>query len=179
MMEPWEDPNGIWKSKSAFFSYIRGQLRRAWTHYPIAKKFKDKACRPNRRRGRAKFVGECASCNATMAKSHLQIDHIIPAGSITSWETSGDFLRGLFTTSDNMRLLCKKCHNMVTQMERFQCSKEEAIIRSKVVAFAKESPENQKTTLISNECPEHLIKNAKSRRAAYHQFLSTGTFDGL
>ena len=178
-MEPWNDPHSIWKSQSAFFAFLRGQLRRSWTHYPISRKFKDGLCRTNRNGGRAKFVGDCAICNATLAKSHLQIDHVIPAGSIVSWETAGQFLKGLFTTSDNMRLVCKPCHHTITQMERYGMTETEAKTRAKVIKFTKLKPGAQILSLVHNDCPAHHLTNAAKRRAAYQHFLDHGSFEGI
>jgi len=179
-MEPWNDePFTIWKTQPAFFSWLRGQLRRSWSHYPIAKKFKDSKCRPNRAGGRAKFVGDCSQCGATMAKSRLQIDHIIPAGSIVSWETAGLFLKSLFTTSNNMRLVCKPCHHTITQMERYSLTIEEAAIRAKVIAFTKTKPGEQIHALDILGCPSEYQKNAALRREAYQHLLSSGAFEGL
>lgn len=166
-MNPWEDEHGIWKTQSAFFSWIRGSLRRAWTKYPVSKNFKNSQCRPAPKGGRAKWVADCAKCGKQFNKSSLQVDHIVPAGSIRSWEDVGAFVQRLFTTSENMRLLCKPCHEMVTNQERWGLSEEEAIKRKEMVEFFKLSVSKQKEILMKNGFNEEEVKNSTLRKESY------------
>ena len=40
MKEPWEETSA-WKSKSAFFTWVRGNLRKAlWQHFPTRNEYK-------------------------------------------------------------------------------------------------------------------------------------------
>jgi len=169
--EPWKDPHSIWKTRAAFFSWIRGQLRRSWMHYPISKGFKSSMCRPNTAGGRAKTVGDCAVCRETFAKSHLQVDHVIPAGGLSSWETLAEFTERLFTTSEHMRLVCKPCHVTITTQERFGLNRKDALVRQQVVIFCRMPPKLQ-TLKLTLEGILPARNNAATRRAAYEKHLS-------
>lgn len=172
MNEVWNDPNSIWKTQPAFFSYLRGNLRRLWVRYPVSTKFKTSMCRPNKGSGRARFVGNCSQCGVVRAKSHLEVDHIIPCGKLSTWDDVGPFLKRMITGSDNMRLVCHPCHKIITMQERFGIGTEEALIHSKVVEFSKKAPHVQKEILLKAGYDGIHVKNAKVRRTNYHIHLS-------
>jgi hypothetical protein len=116
MKEPWEDPLTIWRSKPAFFSWLRGQMRRSWTKYPVKNNF----LRKHRFRAcvgvkdRDVWACRCAKCKKVFPQSKVQVDHIIPAGSLNEWNDLQGFTERLFTTSDNLRFLCNECHELIT-----------------------------------------------------------------
>lgn len=149
--EPWTDPLSPWKTRSAFFVFLRGQLRRCWTHYPIKNTLKNGLSRPNNGElpARVKQVVDCNRCGAIVAKSHAEVDHITSAGSLSSWEDVPGFVERLFTTSGNMRLLCKSCHKTVTLAERFKCSEDEVRKFEAVTAFRKLGSTEQSRLLSS------------------------------
>jgi len=68
---PWEQRGSIWKSESAYWNWIRGQLRRASSRYPIKNAFiRDNRFRINDgyyKNGKPKTIwgGECADCGET------------------------------------------------------------------------------------------------------------------
>jgi len=35
MKEPWEELPDVWKDAKAYFIWLRGQMRRAWSRHPI------------------------------------------------------------------------------------------------------------------------------------------------
>ena len=170
-MKPWEDPHSIWASQAAYFTWLRGSLRRMWTRFPVANAWKTSQCRANRSGGRAKWIGDCSRCGKPFAKSHLQIDHIHPAGSINCEEDIGPFILRLLSTSDNFRLVCKPCHKIITSMERFNFTDEQAEIHQRVMAFTKLSPIQQKTAL--TQLGLSSAGNASFRRRTYNLYLES------
>lgn len=173
-MNPWEDQHSIWKTQSAYFSWLRGGLRRMWARHPMSIKFKNSKCRPARPHdpisARVKSVGECARCNKIFAKSHLEVDHMIPVGSLQSWDDVGPFVKRLLgCSSEHLRLVCKSCHGIITAAERFQCSEDEAKLRKTLILFKCMSAAQQKTMLKSLRLP--LGQNAKERQTIYYTSL--------
>ncbi len=175
-MTPWTDPHSPWKTQAAFMTWLRGMLRRGWMRYPPANTWKKSMSRPAPRGHRAKRLGDCSQCGKAFAISKLQVDHIIPAGGLQNADDIGPFVLRLFTTSDNIRLVCHPCHTIITKMERFQCSEQEAKIHSKVIAFTKLKPGAQIHGLTILNCPPEHLSNAAKRRRAYHSFCTTQTF---
>ena len=170
-LEPWSDPHTIWQTQPAFFSWLRSQLRRSWTRYPISTNFKNAQCRRAPAGSRAKWVGTCSKCLGEFAKSHLQVDHIIPAGSLCSWEDVAGFTKRLYTTSNNLRLLCEPCHKTITQMDRHGIDEETWKKKQKLIEFSKLHAFRQREILFEANLPSE--GNAKARIARYQQHLES------
>ena len=173
-MNIWEDKLSPWKSKSAYFMWLRGMLRRAWMRNPISIKFKNSLCRKASLRdglgARVKSVGSCARCGGLFAKSKLEVDHIEPAGALRDWEDVEPFVRRLLgASSESLRLLCRPCHGIVTAAERFQCSEDEAVLKKKLASFKKMDARHQAVELTRLGLP--VGKNAKERATIYYTHI--------
>lgn len=48
----------------------------------------------------------------------VQVDHIIPAGSLQSTDDLKGFVERLFCSIDGLQVLCKPCHDDKTQKEK-------------------------------------------------------------
>jgi len=57
-------------------------------------------------------------CNCWHKRANVEVDHIIPAGKLQTYSDLPDFVKRLFTSIDNLRVLCKPCHKVVTQEEK-------------------------------------------------------------
>ena len=106
-------------TESAFWSFIRSGLRqksRFWK--PITQ------CKMNSRRTykgpnkRQKFEYQCNSCELWFAEKHINVDHINPAGSLRCAQDLPGFVERLFCETNNLQILCEKCHNVKTQNEK-------------------------------------------------------------
>lgn len=172
-MEPWEDPNGPWESQAAFFTWLRGNLRKAWTRYPI----KNKALRSDRFRapigkgGREVWACKCARCGGTFTQSRIQVDHIVPAGNLNNWGDVGEFAKRLFTTTEGLRLLCKCCHEIVTYAHLNDMDEVDVPDRLKVVAFSQMVAGDQRKTLL--DLGLEPGKNRKERVGQYEHYIQT------
>ncbi len=106
-------------TESAFWSFIRSGLRqksRFWK--PITQ------CKMKARRAykgplkRQKFEYKCNVCNEWFPEKKINIDHIIPAGSLRCAQDLPGFVERLFCEVDNLQCICEKCHNVKTQNEK-------------------------------------------------------------
>lgn len=138
--EPWEHYPSIWKTKGAFFVYLRGHLRLLWSRYPAKIEWKkSKMVKPPvGYTGRAKTLGKCHYCNEMFAASHLEVDHVQQAGACSSWETANQFLHNLLDCNDNWVLACKPCHKVKSYAEKEGISFEEAAVAKKVIEVTKQ-----------------------------------------
>jgi 5-methylcytosine-specific restriction endonuclease McrA len=102
-------------TESAFWSFIRSALRqksRWWK--PIVK------CKLAARRiykgdnKRQKYEYQCAKCKNWFPDKEVEVDHIIPAGSLKSGDDLKEFVEKLFCEAEGLRVLCKKCHHKIT-----------------------------------------------------------------
>ena len=106
-------------TESAFWSFIRSSLRqksRWWKPIAEAKlKAKRKYKGPNKRQ---KFEYLCNVCKEWFADKEINVDHIIPAGTLRCAQDLPGFVERLFCEVDNLQVLCETCHNKKTQDEK-------------------------------------------------------------
>lgn len=87
--------------------YIMKALRHGFLKYPARREAINKARRPGN-----KF--ECCQCHNLLNRRGIQCDHIIPVGSFDNWTA---YISRLFTTVDNLQILCTPCHRKKTNLE--------------------------------------------------------------
>lgn len=176
--KPWEETSE-WKSKAAFFTWLRGQIRKSiWQNYPPRNEMKQERLRPVTEEDfskgisrRCKKVGECEFCNEMFPASKLQIDHKIPAGKLSSEEDLLDFVKRIACMKENMRLTCEPCHKIHTYAEKMGISFEEASVEKQVIAFSNIKPAKQVEILEKYGYTGILVSNAKKRKDAYREVL--------
>jgi len=109
---------GTW-TESRYFSFIRSALRQAWSRYPVKHQFLKSKQRPYTGSDkRTKFEYECEACKKIFKGKDVQVDHIIPAGSLLKYSDLPQFVENLFCEASNLQLLCKTCHSKKTAEER-------------------------------------------------------------
>lgn len=107
-------------TESRFFSFIRSALRSAAMRYPV--KFDAlnavKRSKPTGNPGKHRFEYRCAVCCKHFPQAEVAVDHIVPAGSLKSFDDLGPFAERLFCEMDGLQVLCKTCHQIKTNAER-------------------------------------------------------------
>lgn len=110
--------NGTMTS-SMFFSMIRSALRarsRWWKPIAECKKKAKRAYKGTNKR--QKFEYQCNECKNWFPEKEVNVDHIVPAGTLTSVNDLPLFVERLFVEIDGLQVLCKNCHNLKTKNER-------------------------------------------------------------
>lgn len=106
-------------TESQFWSFIRSGLRqksRWWK--PITQ------CKLNAKRAykgplkRQKFEYQCNSCKNWFAEKNINVDHVVPAGSLNCAQDLPGFVERLFCETDNLQVLCTVCHDVKTKSEK-------------------------------------------------------------
>ena len=175
-LEPWEQCPDVWKTKAAFFLWMRGQMRRAWSRHPVKVSYMHE----HRKRvplGRITTKNpkglvwgcECEHCHKDFKQTECEVDHIEGAGSFKGWEDFEAWMHKLMHINwDGIRIVCKGCHRIISYAERMKLTFEEAKLEKEVIAFTKQPVSKQSGMM-------HLIgsgaTNAKQRRAAYKKYL--------
>lgn len=122
MGRAWDDCG--W-TKSRYFSFIRSNLRRAWIKYPVKFAVKLAARRDSQSDNkRLKYEYKCSMCKGWFPDKFVQVDHIVPCGSLKEYKDISGFCKRLFCGKEGLRVLCKDCHHKVTQDERNRKKKE-------------------------------------------------------
>lgn len=106
-------------SEAAFWGFIRSTLRqksRWWK--PITQ------CKMKSRRAyrgplkRQKFEYQCAQCLGWFPEKQINVDHIIPAGTLRCANDLPGFVERLFCEEHNLQVLCSTCHDLKTKNEK-------------------------------------------------------------
>lgn len=162
--EPWELYPDIWKTKSAFFTWLRGGLRRAiWEKYPPKIKFKTDGCStpPSTYEGRAKSGAPCALTGEWTPKSYLEVDHIKGHVAFTDWDNVLDFVKHLCSNSENFQLVNKENHKIKSYAERRGISFDEALIEKKAIAIIKAKKDKEFFTDRKLKVPSNVTLRRK------------------
>lgn len=106
-------------TESAFWSFIRSALRqksRWWKPITLCKTKARRAYKgPNKRQ---KFEYKCNNCGEWFQEKKINVDHIIPAGSLNCSADLPGFVERLFCEVDNLQVLCTSCHDEKTKLEK-------------------------------------------------------------
>ena len=106
------------QSEAAYWGSVRSALRRAYRYWKPATQAKMASRRKYEGSNkRQKWEYLCAYCDKWFMDKEVQIDHIVPVGSLKS----GDDLKGWLerlTPEEGFQVLCKPCHQDKTNEER-------------------------------------------------------------
>jgi len=106
-------------SESAFWSFIRSGLRQKSRWWKPITQCKLEAKRPYKGTNkRQKFEYQCNECKNWYQEKLINVDHIVPAGSLNCANDLPTFVERLFCETNNLQVLCEACHNVKTQNER-------------------------------------------------------------
>ena len=108
------------ETESEHMGKIRSALRRLSRFWKPALATLDAACRPyvgpNKRQ---KYEYQCAICNNFYIRKSVQINHILPCGTLKSYEDVPSFLKRLFCEdTKGYNVLCTSCHKTETKEQR-------------------------------------------------------------
>lgn len=111
--------NGGHETQSMHMSKIRSALRnlsRWWKPFAIALKNASHISYS----GKAKRVLYlCASCNKLHGRKSVEVNHIIPLGSLKTYQDLPGFCERLFVEDiSKLEVLCKDCHKEETAKQR-------------------------------------------------------------
>lgn len=103
-------------TEAAFWGWLRSALRKRSMVWKPVKEAKERARRvyvgDNTRQ---KWEYQCAHCKLWHPEKHINVDHIIEAGSLTNGDDLKSFVERLFCEVDGFQILCETCHHEKTQ----------------------------------------------------------------
>lgn len=132
----------IWKTKSAYWSFIRGGLRRGlWMRNPVKVEFKTKnrvrMINPNEKtatRFPEIWACPCHLCGGVFPQNEVEVDHKVGHHSLTCEEDLINFFESIaFVTESELQLVCKPCHKIKSYAERMNISFNESRIIKEVI----------------------------------------------
>ncbi len=167
-----QESGDVWKTRSAFFVWLKGCLRKSWNRHPSKMKLlkKNRIKIPNtnpKSNKRFPFVAgqKCSICGGLFAEKDRQVDHILEAtASLTKLSDIQPCVEKLFIVSqDDLRVVCKDCHSIVSLSQKLGISFEEAKVEKKVIAHLKPVKECL-AFLKANGYTGDVVSNEQKRR---------------
>lgn len=168
----------VWKTESAFYSWFRGGLRKGlWNTHPVKINFlnntKFKAPLGKKTKTNPKgmvFCHKCEVCGETKRSSEVEVDHkdqvsIKPLKA----DILGFIMRMVLITQEDLRIVCKECHRIITHAQRKNTTFNEAKADKLAIEACKDTIKNQVEDLIEYGYNESEIKNSKQRREAFYK----------
>ena len=106
-------------SEGEFWAFIKNALRNKSRFWKPIQETKLKARRAYKGRNkRQKFEYQCYKCHEWFPDKEVEVDHIIPVGSLRSAEDLVGVVQRLFCEVDMLKVICKPCHLEKTKGER-------------------------------------------------------------
>lgn len=121
---------GEW-TEAAFWGFLRSNLRLMSRKWPPRKSVLLASRRVSQSTNkRLKWEYQCSECKnwfpEKQGKSKLvEVDHLTPCGSLSSWDEFKVFAERLFCEPEQMVVRCKECHQAKTNEERIRTTHEE------------------------------------------------------
>ena len=112
--------NGNTITEAQYFSKIRSILRSGFRYWVPMQQALKLASRPSQSLNkRLKTEYKCKHCNNWFKKADVEIDHVLPAGSLNTYEDIVPFIKNLTPEDVNaFQILCKPCHLIKSNSER-------------------------------------------------------------
>lgn len=178
----WQWEGSPWKSRSAYFGYIRGGIRRGlWNRHPSKIQFLNsvriKIDNPNPKNATRfpKVWGcQCNVCKGIFTMKDIEVDHIEGNHSLRTFEDISKFIQAIVTVKpDDLQAICKDCHKTKSLSDAQGISFEEA--RATRVAIELIKTKQDKTFLESKGLT--VGSNQKTRREQIIKYLMEEGFE--
>ena len=102
--------SGKW-TEARYFSFIRSALRSAFRKWGPKHEAKQAA-------KVAYNTYKCAVCDGWFGTKEVEVDHIVPAGSLRTFDDLPGFVERMFCEVEGFQVLCKECHQAKTNLEK-------------------------------------------------------------
>lgn len=102
-------------TEAQFWTFLRSNLRLASRKWAPRRMVLQEARRPSQSDNkRLKWEFQCAECEGWFPQSEVEVDHVVPAGSLRSFEDIAGFVERLFCEPKGLVVLCEQCHRAKT-----------------------------------------------------------------
>ena len=133
----------IWPTDAAFFTWLRGAMRKAiWQFHPIKLKYKKSSVQPPppEYTGRAKGLIQCAFTGEWVGQSMAEVDHIEGHSSFKCVDDLLPYMTHLALPKD-LQCVSKEAHKVKSYAERMGISFEDALVEKRAIALVKSGGE--------------------------------------
>lgn len=172
----------IWKTRSAFFSWLKGIFRKGWSKHPARTELLKKQSvmvENTNPRSMKRFpmvaACRCSICGEVVKKSEVEVDHILEeTASLTEISDIQSCVEKLLLVSEkDLRIVCKPCHSIHTLSQKLGITFEEARVEQLVISMCKNTKKCL-TYLESLGYSGDAVSNQEKRRKLLRELLSNG-----
>jgi hypothetical protein len=110
-------------TEAAYWSFLRSGLRSKSQRWPPRFKALNDARRFVKGK-RHKWEYLCAECHKWHKQKEVEVDHIVPCGTLKAYSDLPGFVERLFCEGDGLRIVCKPCHKRITAIAKAPPKKE-------------------------------------------------------
>lgn len=102
-------------TEAKFWSFVRSGLRAKWVRWPPRYEALANARRIYKGKNkRQKYEYKCNICKKYYMQKEVEVDHIIPCGTLKDFSHLATFVENLFVGVDKLQVVCKSCHRSKT-----------------------------------------------------------------
>lgn len=176
---PWVEYPDIWKTESAYLSFIRGGIRRyLWSKNPVKLQFEKESVIkiPNDNPKSMKkfpFVNgyRCAACDGLFKSNQVQCDHKTGEHALRTLSDVQSFVEGIvLVRKSDLQMMCKPCHDIKTYAERYGMSITNAKAIKQAIEFERKGVKKVIDFLTTNGYNAHRKKEER-REQLVHYFI--------
>lgn len=152
---------GYLKNEKALNTWLVNQLRRVWMTHPVKM-----ACIQKKRfslKCGNKYIyhAQCTQCKKSFKLKDIEVNHKKQCGSSVGKENFSKFAASLlYITEDDVELVCKTCHQIITYSQIHSISFKEAYIQKRFIKFKKLKKQEQIEKLL-----EYGLKDLPSKKS--------------
>jgi len=108
----------LW-TEARFWQFLRSALRRSYTRWPAQYQARNDARRPYCGASKKqKWEYQCATCKQWWPAKATELHHIVPVGSLKSYDDLPGFAERLFCEKEGLQVVCIGCHRGITKEQR-------------------------------------------------------------
>lgn len=166
------DANGKASEKS-LCSAIRSAIRNVWMKHDTKLAYLYERTIPDLDPStRTKWLIQCECCGEMFKLGDVEINHKIGENPLLSFEDVLPFTKSILGVGfDDIEVLCKTCHSILTYSERYGVSIEEARRTKSVIKKLDQTVAAQKKELVAAGFTKQEVSNEEKRRECYMKLL--------
>lgn len=160
-------------SEKALCSAIRSAIRGVWMKHDTKLAYLYERTIPDMNPNtRTKWLIECECCGDMFKLGDVEINHKKGENQLLSFEDVLPFTQSILGVGFNdIEVLCKDCHAILTYSERYGVSLEEAKLEKDVIKKINQKIAVQKKELLAYGYKASEVSNEEKRRDAYREIL--------
>lgn len=152
---------------------IRSAVRQTWMKHPTKLAYLYEHTYPDMNPNtRTKWLCDCEMCGKAFKLADIEVNHKQGENSLLSFDDMVPFTKSILGVGfDDIEVLCKDCHAILTYSERYGVSLDEARKKKIVIQKLKQKVATQKKELLAYGFKKSDITNEDLRKACYEKLL--------